>query len=200
VLPERASAGYGGGSICAAACGDGARRILSRAAWSFSTRRLYRKLEDLLLQVLHGASRARTGDLLGAIHSPSPANKASFPALLGRAPGVPQQFPQQSDSCSPLGQRLCRSSLDASTPRAPDVVHFCRPFSTKTTSIPGRPNRPRAAAEQLGARRGARDPLLPSRPVPRGPSFVARIVSSSACVERRRGTGSHVRGARPAPP
>jgi len=43
-----------------------------------------------------GASRTRTGDLLGAIQPSSHVESASFAALYGRAPGVPQHFPQQS--------------------------------------------------------------------------------------------------------
>src|ERR687892_725761 len=44
----------------------------------------------------HGASRTRTGDLLGAIQPSSHVESASFAALYGRAPGVPQHLPQQS--------------------------------------------------------------------------------------------------------
>src|SRR5206468_4327368 len=43
-------------------------------------------------------SRTRTGDLLGAIQPSSHVERASFAALYGRAPGVPQHLPQQ---CAP---------------------------------------------------------------------------------------------------
>src|SRR5918996_3253924 len=56
----------------------------------------FQKTKNAYLQVFHGASRTRTGDLLGAIQPSSHVESASFAALYGRAPGAPQHLPQQS--------------------------------------------------------------------------------------------------------
>jgi len=60
-----------------------------------------------LAQPSDGASRTRTGDLLGAIQPPSYAESYSFAALYGGAPGVPQHLPQQS------APRLAEAALRA---------------------------------------------------------------------------------------
>jgi hypothetical protein len=84
-----------------------------RSAYSLQNTR------DGHLQVFHGASRTRTGDLLGAIQLPSHPESASYAALCSRAPGVPQHLPQQSAArlARAAGERLHRKGgVDGSSP------------------------------------------------------------------------------------
>ena len=55
---------------------------------------------------VYGASRTRTGVLLGAIHSLFRTRTLCFAGLLGRAPVTPQYLPQHSWACFPGGQLI----------------------------------------------------------------------------------------------
>ena len=95
-----------------------------------------------------GASRTRTGDLLGAIHPVFRPRTGLFAARFGRAPGVPQHLPQyfapdlQSDAC------LCRQR------RAHTTTQCTRPFEGPTRLPAGRRARQASGGASRGSRRG----------------------------------------------
>jgi hypothetical protein len=66
--------------------------------------------------VLDGASRTRTGDLLGAIQAVYSGRNRMIEPLSPALVSFPQHLPQHAEGCSPVGQRLCMSGTRIDEP------------------------------------------------------------------------------------